>query len=68
LKSQHRIQVILESEGHNTTSAHEEIRSQFVIKEMSLFEVTKKRPNNLAKLYHAFLTNKPTSVEPERVL
>jgi len=37
-----------------------------VIKEMSLFEATRKRPNNLAKLYHALLTNKPTSVEPER--
>ena len=66
LKSQHRIQAILESEGHNTTPAQEEIRSQIVIKEMSLFEATKKRSNNLAKLYHVLLTNKPTSVEPER--
>jgi len=38
-----------------------------VIKEMSLFEATKKRSNNLEKLYHALLTNKPTSVEPERI-
>ena len=48
LKSQHIIQVILESEDHNTIPAQEEIRSQIVIKEMSLFEATKKRPNNLA--------------------
>jgi len=28
--------------------------------------MTKKRPDNLEKLYHALLTIKPTSVEPER--
>jgi len=33
---------------------------------MSLFEATKKRSNNLEKLYHALITIKPTSVEPER--
>jgi len=66
LKSQHRIQVTLESEDHKTIPAQEEIRSQIVIKEMSLFESTRKRSNNLAKLYHALFTNKPTSVEPER--
>jgi len=33
---------------------------------MSLFEVTKKRPDNLEKLYHVLLANKPASVEPER--
>jgi len=37
-----------------------------VIKEMSLFEAEKKRSNNLAKLHRALLTNKRTSVEPER--
>jgi len=67
MKSQYRIQVILESEGHKTTTAQEEIRSQIVIKEMSLFEAAKKRSNSLVKLYHALLTNKPTSVESERV-
>ena len=30
---------------------------------MSLFEVTKKRPENFEKLYHALLTIKPTLVE-----
>jgi len=36
-----------------------------VKKEMSLFEVTKKRSNNL-KLLHALITINPKSVEPER--
>ena len=35
-------------------------------KEISLFEATKKRPDNLEKLYHALLTTKPTSEELER--
>jgi len=38
-----------------------------VKKEMSLFEATKKRSNNLEKLFHALITIKPKSVEPERV-
>jgi len=66
LKSQHRIQVILESEDRNTIPAQEETRSQIVIKETRLFEATKKRSNNLAKLYRALLAHKRTSVEPER--
>jgi len=37
-----------------------------VKKEMSLFEATKKRLNNLEKLFHALITIKPKSVEPER--
>jgi len=37
-----------------------------VIKEISFFEATKKRSNNLEKLFHALLTIKPKSVEPER--
>jgi len=45
---------------------HREIRSQIVKKEMSLFEAAKKS-NNLEKLYHASITIKPASVEPERV-
>ena len=58
----------LESENHEceVISAQEESRSQTVEKEMSLFEATKKRPENLEKLYHALLTIKPTSVEPEK--
>jgi len=53
LKSKHRIHVILESEGHKTIPEQEEIRSQIVKKEMSLFEATKKRSNNLKTLFHA---------------
>jgi len=34
-------------------------------KEMSLFEATKKRSNNLEKLYHVLITIKPTSLEPQ---
>jgi len=44
--------------------AQEAILSQIVKKEMSLFEATKKS-NNL-KLFHALITTKPKSVEPER--
>ena len=33
---------------------------------MQLFEATKKRLDNLEKLYHVLLTIRPTSVEPER--
>jgi len=61
LKSQHRIQVILESEGHNTTPTQKEIGLQIVIKEMSLFEATKKRSNNLAKTVPC-LTYKQTHI------
>ena len=36
-------------------------------KEMQLFEVTKKRPENLEKIYRTLLTlSRPTSVEAER--
>ena len=58
----------LESENHEceAISAQEESRSQIVKKETSPFKATKKRPENLEKLYHALLTIKPTSVEPER--
>jgi len=47
LKSKHRVQVILESEEHKTVPAQEEIRSQIVKKETRVFEVAKKRSNNL---------------------
>jgi len=40
LKSKHRIHVIHESEDHKTIPAQEEIRSQILIKEISLFEAT----------------------------
>jgi len=45
--------------------AQDESPSQILIKEMSFFEATKKRPNNLEKLQHVLFTIKPTSVEPE---
>jgi len=49
VQSKHRIHVILESEDHITVPAPEEIQSQVVKKEMSLFESTRKRSNNLEK-------------------
>jgi len=65
MKSKHTIHVMHESEDHKTIPAQEEIRSQFVKKEMNLFEATKKRSNNLEKLFHALITIKPKSVQPE---
>jgi len=53
LKSKYRIHVILESEDHKTIPEQEEIRSQIVKKEMSLFEATRNRSNTLKKLFHA---------------
>jgi len=50
---------------NNHKTFQEEIRSQIVIKEKGLFEATKKKPNNLEKLYHALNTIKPTSAVPE---
>jgi len=47
LKSKNRTHVTLAFEDHETIPAQEEIRSQIVIKEMSLFEATKKRAKNL---------------------
>jgi len=64
-KSKHKIHLIHEREDHKTIPAQEEIRSQIMKKEMSLFEATKKRSNNLEKLYHALITIKPTSLEPQ---
>jgi len=63
LKSKHRIHA---DEDHKTIPAQEEIRSQIVKKEMSLFETTKKRSNNLEKLLHALIIIKTKSQEPER--
>jgi len=66
LKSKHRIRVIHEGEDHKTIQAQEEIRSRIVKKERSLFEATKKRSNDLEKLFHALITIKTKSLEPER--
>jgi len=66
LKPKHRIHVILESEDPKAIAEQEEIRSQIVKKEISLFEAPKKRSNNLKKLFHALITIKPKSLEPER--
>jgi len=49
VQSKHRIHVILESEQHTTVPAPENIRSQIVKKEMTLFVATGKRSNNLEK-------------------
>jgi hypothetical protein len=39
---------------------------RIIKKEMSLFESTKKRPENLEKLFKALKTIPPTSIEAER--
>jgi len=65
LKSNHRTHVTHESEDHKTIPAQEDILSQIVKKEMNLSEATKKRSNNLEKLFHALTTINPKSVEPE---
>ena len=41
------------------------VSSQVVQKEMMLNEITKRRPNNLEKLYAALKTIKPTLVDAE---
>jgi len=63
LKSKHRIH---ESEDHKTIPAQEEILSQIVKNEMSIFEAAKNRSNNLEKLLHALIIINPKSVGPER--
>ena len=42
------------------------VSSRVVQKEIMLYEITKRRPNNLEKLYAAPKTIKPMSVEEER--
>jgi len=66
LKSKHRVNVIHESEDHKTIPAQEEILSQIVENEMSLFEATRKRSNILENLIHALITINPKSVGPDR--
>jgi len=63
VKSKHTIHVIHESEDHKTIPAQEEILSQIVKKEMNLFEATKKRSNNLEKLFHALIAIKPKTAQ-----
>jgi len=60
LKSKHRIH---EGEAHKTIPAQEETRPQLAKKKTSLFEATKKRSNNLEKLFHALITIKPKSAQ-----
>jgi len=59
LKSNHRINVIHESDDHKIIPAQEEIRLQIVKKETSLPKTTK-----IGQII--LLTNKPTSVELQR--
>ena len=63
VKSKHRIHVIHEGEDNKNIAAQEEIRSQIVKTKMTIFEVTKKRSNNLEKLFHALITIKPKSAQ-----
>jgi hypothetical protein len=41
-------------------------QAERIVKKMSLFESTKKRPENLGKLFKALKTIPPTSIEAER--
>ena len=41
------------------------VGAQRINKEMQLFEATKKRPENLEKIYRSLFTIRPTSVEAE---
>ena len=41
-------------------------RSQHIVKELAVFELTKERTNNISKLYEAVKSVPPTSVEAER--
>jgi len=63
VKSKHTIHIIHESEDHKTIPAQVDILSQIVKKEMNVFEATKKRSNNLEKLFHALITIKPKSAQ-----
>ena len=40
------------------------VSSRVVQKEMMLYEITKKRPNNLEKLYAALKTKNPLQLKP----
>ena len=62
LKSEHRIH---EGENHKTIPAQEEIRSQIFKKEMCLFAATKKRSNDLEKIFQ-FLNYNQTQISGTR--
>ena len=54
-------------EGESAPNSHQS-RQEEVSKQLySLFETTKRRPEQLGQLYQALLTARPTSVEPQRV-
>ena len=52
--------------GKNEEEQYNKVSSQVVQKDILLYEITKRRPSNLEKLYAALKTIEPTSVEVER--
>ena len=58
-------QVYLKEPGRQTKEV-QSVGAQIINKEMQLFEATKKRPENIEKIYRSLLTIRPTSVEAER--
>ena len=57
--------VVLKEPGQQTEDV-KSIGAQIINKELQLFEATKKRPENLEKIYRCLLTIRPTFVEAER--
>ena len=53
------------AEDKNEEKQSNNVSSRVVQKEMTLYEITKRKPNNLEKLYAALKAIKPTSVEAE---
>jgi len=64
LKSKHRIECNPWGENHKTIPAQEDNQSQIVKKEMSLFEDTKKRSNNLKSV--SYLNYKQAQISGTR--
>jgi hypothetical protein len=62
-KSSNNLPANRSTTGLGSTSTQAE---RIIKKEMSLFESTKKRPENLEKLFKALKTIPPTSIEAER--
>ena len=58
-------QVFLKEPGRQIKEV-QSVGAQIINKEMQLFEATKKRPENLEKIYRSLLTIRLTSVEAER--
>ena len=54
------------ADDENEEEQCNKVSSRVVQKEIMLNEITKRRPNNLEKLYAALKTIKPTSIEAER--